>query len=107
MAITSVRSRTFFLLTYPCSWLIWTPLVTSHFEIGPIAIPEGTSNLVRLFGVLMPATVAIVLTARGEGRARVGRLLGRLRIWRVGWQWWTAAVVVPSARAPAPASSVS
>ena len=42
----------------------------------------------------MPATVAIVLSARAEGRAGVGRLLGRLRIWPVGWRWWAAPVVV-------------
>jgi membrane protease YdiL (CAAX protease family) len=95
-AVTPVRPAAFFALTYLLSWLIWVPLVASHFEIGPITIPEGTSNLVRLFGVLMPAAVALFLTARLEGRAGVGRLLGRLRIWRVGWQWWMAAVAVPS-----------
>jgi membrane protease YdiL (CAAX protease family) len=96
VVITSIRPRTFFAWTFLASWLIWIPLVASRWEIGPFAIPEGTSNIVRLFGVLMPAVVAIVLTARGEGRPGVGRLLGRLRIWRVGWRWWAAAVVVPS-----------
>jgi membrane protease YdiL (CAAX protease family) len=93
--ITEVHPRTFFAWTFIGSWLIWVPLVASRHDVGPLDVPDGTSNLVRLFGVLMPAAVAIALSAREEGRAGVGRLLGRLRIWRVGWRWWAAAVVVP------------
>lgn len=93
--VTPVRPATFFALTYLLSWLIWIPLVASHFGIWPVAIPEGTSSLVRLFGVVMPAVSAVILSGRAEGRAGVGRLLGRLRIWRVGWRPWAAAVVVP------------
>jgi membrane protease YdiL (CAAX protease family) len=96
-ALTTVHPRTFFLATYLASWLIWIPLVASKYDIGPISIPTGTSSLLGLLGVLMPATLAIALTARREGRGGVGRLLGRLRIWRVGWSWWAAAVVVPPA----------
>jgi membrane protease YdiL (CAAX protease family) len=91
---TLVRPATFFVLTYVLSWLIWIPLVLSHFGIGGLAIAEGTSSLVRLFGVLMPATAALLLTARAGGRAAVRSLLGQLKVWRVGWQWWGAAVVV-------------
>lgn len=96
VAITGVRPRTFFATTFLLSWLIWIPLVASRFGLGPLEIPAGTSSLLGLLGVLMPATVAVVLTARGEGRAGLGRLFGRLRIWRVGWRWWAAAVVVPT-----------
>jgi membrane protease YdiL (CAAX protease family) len=95
VTIIRVSPRTFFAWTFLASWLIWIPLVASRYDLGPFAIAEGTSNLVHLLGVLMPATVAIVLTARSEGRLGVGRLLGRLRIWRVGWRWWAAAVVAP------------
>jgi membrane protease YdiL (CAAX protease family) len=94
--ITAVEPRTFFALTFVASWLIWIPLVASRFGIGPLTLPSGTITLVGFLGVLMPATVAIVLTARREGRRGVGRLLGRLRIWRVGWRWWAAAVAVPA-----------
>jgi membrane protease YdiL (CAAX protease family) len=93
VALTAVRPRSFFLLTYLCSWLIWIPLVASRYGIGPISIPSGTATLLGLLGVLMPATVAIVLTGHRDGRAGVGRLLGRLRIWRVGARWWAAALV--------------
>lgn len=95
--IILVRPLTFFALTYGLSWLIWIPLVLSHFGIGPVAIPEGISNIVRLFGVLMPATAALLLTARSGGRVAVRNLLGRLMIWRVGWRWWGAAALVQPA----------
>ena len=94
-AITPVRPRTFFGLTYVCSWLLWMPLAASKYDIGPLAIPIGTRSLIGLIGVLMPAAVALVLTARMSGRSGLRKLLGRLRIWRVGWRWWAAAVVVP------------
>jgi membrane protease YdiL (CAAX protease family) len=90
----SIPPLTFFALTYALSWLIWVPLVLSHFEIGPFRIPEGVSNVVRLLGVLMPATAALWLTARAGGRSQIKSLLGRLTIWRVGWQWWAAAGLV-------------
>lgn len=59
-AITRVQPATFFVVTYGLSWLIWIPLVLSHFGIGPVSIPEGISSVVRLFGVLMPATSVIL-----------------------------------------------
>jgi membrane protease YdiL (CAAX protease family) len=92
-----VRPVTFFVLTFALSWLIWVPLALSHFGIGPLHVPEGISGIVRLLGVLMPATSGLLLAARAGGRGAVGRLLGRLALWRVGWQWWLAAVVVTPA----------
>lgn len=80
----------FFGLTFLLSWLIWIPLDLAHFNLGPFQISEGVSNLVRLFGVLMPAVSALVWARRaGKGAAR--QLLGRLADWRAGWFWWLAA----------------
>jgi len=64
------------------SWLIWIPLALSHFGIGPFHIAEETSSVVRLLGVLMPATAALLLTSGMAGKAGVHKLLGRLAIWR-------------------------
>lgn len=96
-AILPVRPAAFFGLTLLLSWLIWIPLALSHFGIGPFHIPEEISAIVRLLGVLMPSAAALWLAARGGGRAAVRGLLGRLAHWRVGWQWWLAAVVVAPA----------
>lgn len=84
----------FFGLSYLLSWSIWIPLALSHFGIGPFHIPEGVSELVRLFGVLMPAAAALLLTAFCVGRSAVKKLLQPLKTWRVGWGWWAAAVFV-------------
>ena len=89
----SVGMLHFFGLTYLLSWLIWIPLDLSHFGIGPFSIPEATSNLIRLFGVLMPAVAALILTYQAGRGVAVKNLLSRLKIWRVGWNWWLAAAL--------------
>jgi membrane protease YdiL (CAAX protease family) len=90
----SIGMLQFFGLTYLLSWLIWIPLDLSHFGIGPFSIPEATSNLIRLFGVLMPAVTALILTWLAGRGAAVKNLLSRLKIWRVSWNWWAASALV-------------
>jgi membrane protease YdiL (CAAX protease family) len=92
--LTNVEPARFFALTFALSWLVWIPLDLAHFEIGLPSIPDGTSTLLRLLGVLMPAVAGIVLSLQAGGRREVGSMLARLRIWRVGVRWWVAAVVV-------------
>jgi membrane protease YdiL (CAAX protease family) len=92
--LTSVSPGRFFLLTFVLSWSIWIPLDLAHAGVEPMAGLEGASPLLRLFGVLMPATAAMILTVRAGGTAELRSLLGRLRIWRVGGRWWAAAVLV-------------
>jgi CAAX protease family protein len=91
---TNVSPRSFFIFTFILSWLIWIPLVLSHYKIGPFNIPEGISILIRLVGVLMPAIIAIILTAQSGGRKATQLLFQQLAIWRVGWKWWAAAIFV-------------
>ena len=91
--ITPVSPAKFFILTFIFSWLIWVPLVMSHFGIGPFHITEETSNIIRLLGVLMPAASALILTAITGGRGAIRNLWARLFLWRVNWKWWTAAVL--------------
>ena len=89
-----VPVRNFFALTFFLSWLIWIPLALSHYDLGPFKVSEGLSSLIRLFGVLMPAVSAVILTAVKGGREGVGELLGRLGIWRVNLSWWLAGIVI-------------
>jgi len=84
----------FFGLTYLLSWLIWVPLALSHLGVGPFHIPEGTSSIVRLLGVLMPAVVATLLTGLYGGRPGLRWLYGRFKAERVSIRWWGAAVLV-------------
>ena len=92
-----VRPALFFTVTYILSWLIWIPLVLSHFEVGPFRIVEETSMAVRLLGVLMPAVSAVLLTAFAGGRMGLKNLLRPLKIWRINWRWWAVVLLVQPA----------
>jgi hypothetical protein len=85
--------HTFLGLTFLFSWSIWIPLSISHLG-NHLFISEGPSNIIRLLGVLGPAIIAILVFALTGGRKAVARLLGRLKIWQVGWEWWIAASIV-------------
>jgi uncharacterized protein len=87
-AIKTVSPLTFFILTYILSWTIWIVLI-----IGASQIPEGVSNIVRLFGVLMPAVSALALTIHAK-RSGINELFARFKIWRVGSKWWFAVVLI-------------
>jgi uncharacterized protein len=89
--ITPVSPAKFFGLTFALSWLIWVPLTLSHFGIA-FKIPEATSNVIRLIGVLMPAASALILTRLTGGRDAMRNLWSRLFLWRVDGKWWLAAV---------------
>jgi len=97
MKPTGIRPVTFFALTFALSWAIWIPLNLSQANLLPWRFSDGLIGLVRLVGVLMPATAALVLAVRAAGRAGARQLLGGLAIWRVGWQWWLAAALVQPA----------
>lgn len=89
-----ITPLSFFLLTFLLSWLIWIPLALSHFNVGPFKISEDISSIIRLLGVIMPMVSALLLTAIYGGRPAIQSLLSRLKIWRVGWKWWIAAILV-------------
>lgn len=72
---------TYFVLAYALTWLL-TPLVMISVALG-------------VFGLLMPAAAAIVVTAMTEGKRGVKALLGRLKIWRVGVRWYVVALGLP------------
>lgn len=80
----------FFLFTFVLTWATW-------FASAALAGPGNTGFFglrgpVFLLGVFAPALVALALTAHGEGRAGVGRLLARIGRWRVGTRWYVFAV---------------
>jgi membrane protease YdiL (CAAX protease family) len=97
MPQTRVRPTLFFAVTYLLSWAVWIPLMLSHLGLGPWHIDEGLSSVVRLLGVLMPGTTALLLTAWQGGGREVRRLLSGLSHWRVGGRWWAAAALVQPA----------
>jgi membrane protease YdiL (CAAX protease family) len=85
----AVSPTAFFVLTFILSWSIWISLILASSQIS-----EGLSNIVRLFGVLMPAVAAISLTAYAAGRTGIKQLFSRLKIWKVGGKWWLSGLLV-------------
>lgn len=88
--VTRIALPGFFLLTFAFTWIAWlasaalgAPGNTGFFGVG---------GPVFLLGVFAPALVALALTAYGEGRAGVVRLLTRIGRWRVGTRWYIFAV---------------
>ncbi len=88
-ASRNISPLKFFLLTYILSWTIWIVLILASPQIS-----EGVSTIVRLFGVLIPAFSAIILTAYYVGRQGIRHLFSRLKIWKVGAKWWLAVIFV-------------
>jgi hypothetical protein len=81
----------YFRLTFLLSWILWMPLVMLRLGVGSLQLSETAYTLLSFLGVLMPAVAALVLTAR-DGETRF--LLARLTLWRIGWKWWAAAVLL-------------
>lgn len=79
----------FFLLTYIVSWSLWI----SAAVILPGAAGFGAiSGVLYMLGVFAPAIVALVLTARAEGRPGTFVLLRRTIKWSVAVRWYVFAI---------------
>ena len=63
-----------------------------------IAILFGAELAETLFflGTFGPGLAAILVTALISGGAGIRKLLGSLLIWRVGFQWWLVALLLPA-----------
>lgn len=90
---SSITPARFFTLTFLFSWLIWIPLALAHFGTA-FDIPEATSAVIRLLGVLMPAASALTLTGLSSGRGALRQLISRLGFWQADLRSWLAAVAL-------------
>lgn len=84
----------FFALVFLVSWLWWVPLMLVRLRVLPAPEPMGSLTALALPGVLVPAIVGVLLTAR-YGRGAVRGLLASLARWRFGAAWWVAVVLQP------------
>ena len=83
----------FFALTYGVSWLLFAVAAWIFAKVR--SSPGGLSpiaNFLFLPGTIVPALVAISLTARSEGRTGVAALLGGITKWRLGARWYVFAL---------------
>ncbi len=89
LKIATISPLKFFALTYVLSWSIWIVLMVASAYVS-----EGLITILRLFGVLMPAASAVILTFLSSGRPGEGQLFARFKIWRFGAKWWLLAILV-------------
>lgn len=71
----------YFILAYVFTWML-LPLLLVNLALG-------------VFGLLMPAVAAIVVTGLSEGKAAVKQLLRPLLFWRVHPLWYGVALGLP------------
>jgi len=72
-------------------YLILTPLISLSFALFlPISVVG-----IALLMLLIPSTLAIVLTALAEGKKSLTDLLKKLFQWRIGLKWYAVALGLP------------
>src|SRR5215210_9018783 len=81
---------TFVVLAYALSWILESPLV-----FLTDSLTDAQALVLRILASNVPSVVAIVLTAIVLGRGSLGKLLGRLLIWRVNPLWYLVVILGP------------
>ena len=81
----------FFVLTFIISWIFFISAAAISGSTDPSSAPAIVSTLVRLVGVFTPALVALMLTARAEGRAGIRALLSRIGEFPAAARWYVFA----------------
>lgn len=74
----------YFVFAYGFSWLV---------ELVLYAFLQAPTALVVPFITFGPMIAAVTMTALLEGRQGLGRLAGRIRLWRVSGRWYLVALV--------------
>jgi CAAX protease family protein len=83
----------YFALTFLIGWI---PMVPRVLASRGLLSGDFSSNVFDLVLVLSPAISALIVTGLTKGRAGIGALLGRYRIWRVGPGWYAVALLLPA-----------
>ncbi len=89
----------YFVFTVLLTWLIWFPtviLLTDGFR-SPVqtnGMPLLWMTVAQTAGALVPSLVAFFLVRKLEGKAASGAIFRRYKLWRTGFRWWMAAILV-------------
>jgi len=73
-------------------YLILTPLISLSIALF-LPVPV---IVIALFLLLVPSTLAILLTMLGEGRKSLADLLKKLFQWRIGLKWYAVSLGLPA-----------
>jgi uncharacterized protein len=76
------------------SWLCWLPLVAAEHGIGPIR--PSLAPLLIILGTFGPFFAAVGMVGRTSGFRGLGTFLAQAFRWRVGIQWYAAALLAPA-----------
>jgi hypothetical protein len=79
---------------FAISWLCWLPLVVAGRQVGSLS---AAAPLLIVLGTFGPFLSAVAIVARTSGFRGLGEFLGQAFKWRVGLQWYAAALVAPAA----------
>ena len=74
--------------------MCWLPLVAAEHGIGPIR--PSLAPLLIILGTFGPFFAAVGMVARTSGFRGVGTFLAQAFRWRVGIQWYAAALLAPA-----------
>lgn len=85
----------FYLMAYGFPWLIWIPFLTlSQNGLGLLPFRSPALPLIILGPFVGPTLSALIMTALGEGKPGVSRLLRRYIQWRAGVQWYLLVLLL-------------
>ncbi len=76
------------------SWLCWLPLVAADHGIGPLQ--PSVAPLLIVLGTFGPFFAAVGMVARRSGFRGLAEFIGQAFRWRVGIQWYAAALLAPA-----------
>jgi uncharacterized protein len=86
----------FFVMAFAFSWLVWSPWVLSEEGAGLLSfkLSDAASGLLNAAAILLGPTLSgFIMAGITEGRAGIRRLLRRIVLWRVGFQWYLFALI--------------
>lgn len=79
---------------FAISWLCWLPLAAADHGIGPLRPSVGP--LLIVLGTFGPFFAAVTMVSRRSGFRGLAEFVGQAFRWRVGIQWYAAALLAPA-----------
>ena len=84
-------------LTFGLTWPLMLAEVLGSWGVIPFRLSlAGAGLLLTLPMAYGPTIAALIITGVISGKVGIRALVGRLLIWRVGWRWYAAALLLPA-----------
>jgi len=80
----------YFVLAYGLSWIIWVPV---GWAVSRVDEPPEWAFLLVVLGIYGASGAGFITAGLVDGKPGVRRLWARIRIWRVGIQWYLFALL--------------